>query len=385
MAVHMNGTRAADPEAEAAGYTSLEDEWQELGLGESHESSPYASQEDEWGMPEVAYANTEGEWQESGLGEMPEWSPYANQEDEWGELGLGEIPELSPYASQEDEGADQFLPLLPLLAAKALPLIGKVALPAIKRLLPIAKRAVGGVVQNLLAGGGGGGGPAPAPVNVRRPSAPRPRPTRPSGGPGGGPATPRSAMVAGLFRQLADVLAQGEREASALEAQFFGANEFQGELAGLEQAHEAALTEVLAAESAHAETESEAAALLGSSLPITIRIMGGVRPLRPVMPALVQANARLVRGLRRGGPAGAQLLRLGPPIHRRTIASLRAIRRSGRPVTPGLVHRVMAAQAARVLGSPRIAGRALIRNTAIRRGTVAPARPYGRRRRAYAY
>ena len=42
-------------------------------------------------------------------------------------------------------------------------------------------------------------------------------------------------------------------------------------------------------------------------------------------------------------------------------------------MTPALVAPVMAGQAARVLGTPHICGRALVRNTVIRRGTVAPA------------
>jgi hypothetical protein len=157
-----------------------------------------------------------------------------------------------------------------------------------------------------------------------------------------------------------------------MEAEFFGANEFEGELAGHEAAHEAALTEVLAAEAAHTESESEAEALLGMSLPIMIRVMGDQRALRPVMPTLARGNARLVRSLHRSGPTGRQLLRAVPAIHRRALASLRAARRRGRPITPTLVARVLAGQTARVLGSPTVLGRALVRNTAIRQRTVAP-------------
>lgn len=183
----------------------------------------------------------------------------------------------------------------------------------------------------------------------------------------------RRATVAGLLRQLSALFGEGESEAAALEAEFFGANEFEGELAAHETAHEAALTEVLAAEAAHTEDESEAEALLGTSLPITIRIMGGRRALRHVTPTLVRGNARLVRSLHRSGPTGRQLLRAVPAIQRRTIASLHAVLRRGRPITPTLVARVMAGHAARVLGTAPILGRSLVRNTAIRQGTVAPA------------
>ena len=48
-----------------------------------------------------------------------------------------------------------------------------------------------------------------------------------------------------------------------------------------------------------------------------------------------------------------------------------------------MVPRVMAAQAARVLGSPQIAGPALMRNTAVRYRTVAPAGQMVRPRRPY--
>lgn len=184
----------------------------------------------------------------------------------------------------------------------------------------------------------------------------------------------RRATVSSLLRQLANVLGEGEVAASQLEANFFGANAAEGELAGNELAHEAALTEVLAAEAAHAGSEREAQALLGSALPITIRIVAGTRPLRPMVPALVGSNQRLVASLRRSGPRGRELLRLVPAIQRRTIATLRAAQRSGRPINPSIVAPVMAAHAARVLGVPRIAGPVLMRNTAIRRGTVPPRR-----------
>ena len=182
----------------------------------------------------------------------------------------------------------------------------------------------------------------------------------------------RRATVAGLLRQLGALFGEGESEAEALEAELFGANEFEGELAAHEIAHEAALTEVLAAEAAHAEDEGEAEALIGMSLPITIRIMGGRRGLRPVLPTLVRGNARLVRSLHRGGPTSRQLLRAVPAIQRRTIASLRAAMRRGQPITPALTARVLAGQAARVLGTAPILGRSLVRNTAIRQSTVAP-------------
>jgi hypothetical protein len=138
----------------------------------------------------------------------------------------------------------------------------------------------------------------------------------------------------------------------------------------------------MAAEATHTASESEAESLLGTTLPITITIMGGRGAVRPIYPSLVQANRRLVQGIRSSGPGGTQLLRVVPTIQRRTIATLRAANRSGVPVTPQLATRVMAGHAARVLGSPRRCGPALVRNTVIRRATVAPAgSPLSRPRR----
>jgi hypothetical protein len=129
---------------------------------------------------------------------------------------------------------------------------------------------------------------------------------------------------------------------------------------------------VLAAEAAHTPSEAEAEALLGAALPITIRIMSGRGQLRRVTPALVRANARLVRGLRRSGPAGPNLLRLVPTIQRKTVATIKQ-QHSGRPVSPSMVAPIMAAHAARVLGTPRKCGPALVRNAVVRQRTVAPA------------
>lgn len=176
----------------------------------------------------------------------------------------------------------------------------------------------------------------------------------------------------GVSRSVAILLKEAEAETTHLEAQMFGTNEFEAQLATHEGAHEAALTEVLAAEAAHTHSESEAEALLGAALPITIRIMGGGRNIRRVTPTLARANARLVRALRQSGPRNRQLLRLVPTIQRRVVVSLRAAQRQGRPITPELAAQVVAAQAARVLSAPRLCGRGLVRNAAIRRTTVAP-------------
>lgn len=267
----------------------------------------------------------------------------------------------------EDE-SDQFLPLLGL-AASALPGIFRAVAPAVKRLIPAARRAVGGVVRAVAGRPRPPAGPGrfrPAPV--ASPPGPIPRAAMPTGG-------RRRETVSGLLRRLARVLGEGEAAASAAEASFFGSPETQFEVAAGPAAHEAALTEVLAAEAAHSASLEEAQALLGAALPVTIRIMGGARVVRPYLPALTTANTRLVRSLATGGPEQRQLLRLVPTIHRRAVASLAQAGRAGRPVPAGLVPQIVAGQAARVLATPRLVGPALIRNTAVRRTTVAPPIP----------
>jgi hypothetical protein len=364
-------------------------------LGEAWGENPEA-----WGENPEAWGENPEAW-----GENPE--AWGENPEAWGENpeAWGENPEAWGENPEAWE-ADRFLPLIPL-AMKALPSLARVAMPAIRRMLPIGRRIAGQVARRVLGGGRParppmqpGGWTPPQPGRVP-PSPPVPRPggwappTRPGGwgpppplrpGPWGPPARRRwtrrrRVTVAGLLRQLADILGDGEAEAAQLEASLFGANAMNGELAANEMAHEAALTEVMAAEATHTASESEAEALLGAALPITITIMGGSRAVRPVFPSLVQANRRLVRGIRTSGPAGQQLLRVVPAIQRRTIATLRAAARSGQPITPQLATRVMAGHAARVLSTPRVCGPALVRNAAIRHTTVASAgRPVARPR-----
>jgi hypothetical protein len=224
-------------------------------------------------------------------------------------------------------GADRFSPLI----AKA----AKLALPHAKRLaMRVGRNILSGIRQQLGSG--------------------------------------QNQQVAALLRQLQQVLAQGESEAATHEAHLFGANEFETEVASQEAAHHAALTEVLAAEASHTENESEAEALLGAALPISIRVMGGRIALQRVTPTLVRANVRLVLSLHRQGGPGRQLLRTVPSIQRRTVSTLKAIAQSGQPITPTLTAQVMAGQAARVLSSPKTSGQALVRNMVIRKNTVAP-------------
>jgi hypothetical protein len=291
------------------------------------------------------------EWESAHEWEHPESHEWESHEWEQPGSHEWESHEWEQPGSQEWEGtheweADPFLPL----AGLALPLLKKFALPAIRRLIPIAQRAIGSAVRGILA-------PPPAPGQRMRPLPP-----------GLG-----RARALRLLRELRGIVLRGEAEAEAAEAAMFGSGEFEWEVSSSPEAYEMALTEVLAAEASHTASEAEASALLGTALPVTIRIMSGRRALRRVTPRLVYTNAQLVRGLRRSGPDGPQLLRLVPTIQRRTVASLLALARGGRTISPQSVGPIMAAQTARVLGTPRIAGPMLGRNTYIRQQTTATA------------
>ena len=373
----LNGTSAAEMEFEAAQYSNpysnpeMEEEW------EAHEGSPYSSpeMEEEWEMHEGShYSNPEmeEEW-ESPEGhlysnpysnpemeeewESPEGHPYSNpysnpeMEEEW------ESPEGShysnPYSNPEMEEewethqGSHFSnpysnPEFEDEASLLMPLITRMA----KAALPQAKRIAMGVGSNLLGKlGQGQAGTQPAHSH-------------------------RSRQIAALFHRLGRLFAQAESETATQEAHLFGTNEYETEVAAHEIAHEAALTEVMAAEASHTESESEAQALLGAAIPLSIRVMGGKMGIRRITPTLVRVNATLVLGLHRQGRPGRQLIRTVPAIQRRTLATLNAIQKTGRPITPELAKQVMAGQATRVLGTPGICGRALVRNMVIRNRTV---------------
>ncbi len=301
---------------EASQYNpEYENEW------EMQEASQYNPEyENEWEMQEASQYNPEyeNEW------EMQEASQYNPEyENEW------EMQEASLYNPEfEDEGEYFFKKL-----GKGLKSVAKVAAPFAKKLAPIAARTLVGMIPGV------------------------------------------GAVAGPLAGKLSSALLQeGEMEAAQLEAQLFGTNEFEAEVANTEIAHEAALTEVLAAQAAEAATEAEAEAAASAALPITIAIMGGQRALRPVTPILAQANGRLVKTLRQQGKVGKQLLRTVPAIQRRTVATLKAASRAGKPINGAMAVKAMAASTQQVLNNPRTVQRAITRNAVLRQ-RVAPPNP----------
>lgn len=123
------------------------------------------------------------------------------------------------------------------------------------------------------------------------------------------------------------------------------------------------------------EAEAEAEAEIGATVPLTIRVMRARRVL-PVTPALVQANVRLVKTLRRRGQGGRELMRLLPTINRLAVAILKRASRIQRLTSPVAV-RAMAVATKRVMNNPRKVHKAVQRNMALRVRAQA-AKPRGR-------
>jgi len=317
------------PGAHETHYSNPETEWETEAY-----SNPF-SQENEWETE--AYSNPfsqENEWENESHYSTPyaqesEWeaqysNPYA-QESEW------ESHFSSPYAQEsewEDEGEYFFGSLW-----KGIKKVGRTLAPLAKKFAP----KIAGTLVGMIPGVG--------------------------------------SVLSPLASQAAKaLLKEGEAEASNLESQLFVTHEGEMEVSNSELGQQLALTEFLAAQAAEAESESEAEAAIAASLPITITIMGGRRALRPVVPILSQANARVVSALRRRGPAGSELLRLMPTVHRQTIGTLHAASRAGHRITAPLALKTMAHVTHKVLNSPRTVARAVDRNILLKH-RVAPTMP----------
>lgn len=288
-------------------FSSTETEWET----EAHYSSPYSSPEREWeteAQYSSPYSSPEREW------ETHYSSPYSNPETEW-ESGY-----TNPEMEWEDEGEYLFGSIW-----KGIKKVGSALTPLAKRFAPQIASTLVGMIPGV-----------------------------------GGVLAPLAGKAAGAL------LKEGEAEAGHLEAQLFVSHEGEMEVSNTEVGQQLALTEFLASQAAEASTEAEAEAAIAASLPITITIMGGRRALRPVVPILSQANARVVSALRRRGPAGSELLRLMPTVHRQTIGTLRAAARAGQPITAPVALKAMAHVTRRVLSNPRTVARGVDRNILLR-------------------
>lgn len=318
----------------------FENEWEASQQEFSNEWETNPEFENEWETSNH-YSNPEleNEWETSNHYSNPEleneWETNPELENEWESNHYANEWEANPYGNPElsQEGEYFFKKL-----GKGLKSLAKLAAPLAKTLAPIAARALVGMIPGVGA--------------VAGPLA--------------------GKLVSTLVREA-------EMEVAQMEAAFFGTNEAEAEVANHEMAHEAALTEFLAAQAAEATTEAEAEAAIAAALPITISIMGGKRALRPVIPVMTQATGRLTQLLRQQGPAGKQLLRTIPAIQRQTVATLKAAARAGQPINSATAVKAMAAATNRVLSNPQTVQRAVIRNAVLRQRTAPTAPPRPRR------
>jgi hypothetical protein len=108
---------------------------------------------------------------------------------------------------------------------------------------------------------------------------------------------------------------------------------------------------------------------MGSAITVTLASRSPV-PVKAVLPVLVRASGDIARSLAiTPDPRARTLIKVLPTIQKRTIATLTAKARNGRPVTPRTAVRVMRKQAQRVLNNPRALASALA-NNARKRGRL---------------
>jgi hypothetical protein len=162
-----------------------------------------------------------------------------------------------------------------------------------------------------------------------------------------------------------------------------GQGEYEEEMEGEEEAAPAtqteAMAELMAAVASQARTEAEAEAMIGAST-VTVISPRDRAALRAILPHLVRGTAILTRILRRRRTT-RPAVRAVPAIVRGTTRTLAARAAAGQPVTRRTAGRVMAAQTRRVLSSPRICTRAIVRNQRATR-VAARTRPPVRRQPA---
>lgn len=273
----------------------------------------------------------------NGHSHLNEWEAdiSGELEDEWRQITSGYS---SPEASQEWESPNVSANQLQTIH---LPVNREAEVPKVRRIIAHCKQMALPVALEILEGSG-----SELPAFSSRES------------------------INQLFSEFEELLSASEKETEALETESLGNDEFNAVLAATELAHDLALTETLAAEAIHSQSESEVQSLLSTALPISASIMGAGSNFNRIIPALTQSNARLVSTLFHSGPLSRRILATLPAIQRRAVSSLQTAQNKQMKLTPNLINRIFAAQAAKVLLSPATLGKALIRNRAIRNTTM---------------
>ena len=189
---------------------------------------------------------------------------------------------------------------------------------------------------------------------------------------------------AALGKAAGSALGEEELDGES-EDEFEGEEELVHEIASHPLTQNEALAEMLADAAAREAQEGEAEAMAGAAV-VTVLSPRDRRALRRILPHLVRATAILTRILRRRRRSRVGVKAV-PTIMRRTVKSLKRQARKGLPITRRRVASTVSKQLNRVLGRPKAAAAAIVRNSKVtRRLKRAPRRRRSRaglRRGAY--
>jgi hypothetical protein len=169
---------------------------------------------------------------------------------------------------------------------------------------------------------------------------------------------------AALGKAAGAALGEEELEGES-EDEFEGEEEMVHEIASHPLTQNEALAEMMADAAAREANEGEAEAMAGASV-VTVLSPRDRRALRRILPHLVRATAILTRILRRRRRSRVGVKAV-PTIMRRTVKSLKRQARKGLPITKRRVASTVSKQLNRVLGRPKAAAAAIVRNSKVTR------------------
>ena len=160
------------------------------------------------------------------------------------------------------------------------------------------------------------------------------------------------------------------------EGELEGELELEGEINPVRKVYLDAMMEHMGHAAAEAETEQEAAEAFLPLIPLAMKALPMIGKLAmKAAPKLIQGAMRVMPKLTRGisqvartlhrNPQTRQLLRVVPQVARRATTIIGRNLAAGRPVSPRAAQRVLAQQAARVIGSPQQAVHAWRRSRAL--------------------
>ena len=191
------------------------------------------------------------------------------------------------------------------------------------------------------------------------------------------PSLRRLGIEAARKVMAADGYFEGEGEGEG-EFEGEGELELEGEINPVRKVYLDAMMEHMGHAAAQAETEHEAAEAFLPLIPLAMKALPIVGKLAmkaapklikgamKVMPRMTRGVTQIARTLHRN-PQTRQLLRVVPQVARRATTIVGRNLAAGRPVSPAQATRVLARQAARVIGNPRAAVSAYQRSRSLDR------------------